>query len=232
MIELTPLALGAAFLVGLIGSGHCIAMCGGIATALELAAPANRHSRSACRAGYQAGRLTGYAAAGALAGGLGAGLFSGVSAPAALAAARWIQALMLVLLGLYLSGMWRTPLAAVERGGARVWRALAPLRSQLLPVRGVRGAIGMGLLWGFLPCGLVYSALALALASASAIGGAATMLAFGAGTLPAVVLVSAAAGRVTGLAAGTVLRRIAGVLIMLSGVVMAVAAAGMRAHAG
>jgi hypothetical protein len=221
------LELGAAFLVGLLGSGHCIAMCGGIATALELAVVPAARSRAACRAGYQAGRLAGYAAAGALVGGLGAGVFNLAATHTALLAARWIQALMLILLGLYLSGLWRGPLAALERAGARAWRALSPLRRRLLPVRGVSGALRMGLLWGFLPCGLVYSALALALASGSVTGGAATMLAFGAGTLPAVLLLAGAAGRATRPGAGLVLRRAAGILILFSGVLMAAGAAKM-----
>jgi sulfite exporter TauE/SafE len=221
------LEFGAAFLVGLLGSGHCIAMCGGIATALELAVVPAARSRAACRAGYQAGRLAGYAAAGALAGGLGAGVFKLAAAHSALLAARWIQALMLILLGLYLSGVWRGPLAALERAGAHAWRALSPLRRRLLPVRGVSGAVRMGLLWGFLPCGLVYSALALALASGSVAGGAATMLAFGAGTLPAVLLLASVARRATRPGAGLVLRRAAGVLILFSGVLMAAGAARM-----
>lgn len=222
------LELGAAFLVGLLGSGHCIAMCGGIATALEMALAPAALSRAACRAGYQAGRLLGYAAAGALAGGVGGGLFNlAATTDTALIAARWIQAVMLLLLGLYLSGWWRAPLALIERAGVHVWHALAPLRSRLLPVRGVAGALRMGVLWGFLPCGLVYSALVLALASGTAAGGALTMLAFGAGTLPVLVLLAGAAGRALRPGAGAGLRRVAGVLIMLSGAMMAVGAARM-----
>ena len=227
---MSPLELSAAFLVGLLGSGHCLAMCGGIATALEMAVAPDAGSRAACRAGYQAGRLAGYAAAGALAGGLGAGLLATVSAETALVAARWLQAVMLVLLGLYLSAWWRAPLAAVERAGAHLWQALAPLRTRMLPVRGVSGAVRMGVLWGFLPCGLVYSALALALATGSASSGALTMLAFGAGTLPSIVLVSGLAGRVAMLRPGSIARQAAGVLIMASGVFMAFAAASMGRH--
>lgn len=224
------LELGAAFLVGLLGSGHCIVMCGGIATALEMAVIPAASSRAACRAGYQAGRLGGYAIAGAVAGGLGAGVFNLASTHTALVAARWMQALMLILLGLYLSGLWRGPLAALERVGAGLWQRLAPLRTRLLPVRSVYGAMRMGVLWGFLPCGLVYSALALALASASVAGGAATMLAFGAGTLPAVVLVAGAAGRAVRPGAHLALRRAAGVLILASGMLMAVGAVHMGAQ--
>ena len=216
---------GAAFVVGLLGSGHCLVMCGGVATALELAVAPGSVSRLTSRVGYQSGRLLGYAVAGALAGGLGSGVLNLVAADTALLIARWLQAAMLILLGLYLSGMWRAPLASVERWGGHVWRALAPLRARLLPVRGFGGALRMGLLWGFLPCGLVYSALALSLASGGIVAGAMTMLAFGAGTLPAVVFVSALASRATSSAANHVLRRIAGVLIIISGLVMGLHAA-------
>lgn len=229
MSGVLAIELGAAFLVGLLGSGHCIAMCGGVATALELAVAADAPSRAACRAGYQVGRVAGYAVAGAIAGGVGAGVLGLVSTHDALLAARCLQAAMLVLLGLYLAAIWRAPLAALERAGARLWQALAPLRSRLLPVRGVAGALRMGLLWGFLPCGLVYSALVLALASGGAASGAATMLAFGAGTLPALLLVGGVAGRIAIAPSGTALRRAAGVVLMLGGVAIA---AGVFSHGG
>lgn len=222
MSAVSGLDLAAALLVGLAGSGHCVAMCGGVATALELAVAPAGASRAACRLGYQAGRLAGYALAGAAVGALGAGLLHLVATDSALRVARGLQALMMVLLGLYLSGWWRGPLAALERAGARIWRLLAPLRRRLLPVRGVGGAAAVGLLWGFLPCGLVYSALALALASGSPVAGALTMLAFGAGTLPAVVLLSALAGRAAALAPGSALRRACGVLVIAGGAFLAV----------
>ena len=216
---------GAAFLVGLLGSGHCLVMCGGVATALEMAVAPGSVSRVASRAGYQFGRLLGYAAAGSVAGTLGASALDLLPADAALLVARSVQAIMLVFLGLYLSAVWRAPLAMVERLGGRVWRALAPLRARLLPVRNIGGAVRMGLLWGFLPCGRVYSALVLSFGSGSAVAGALLMLAFGAGTLPAVVLLSAVANRMTASATNNMLRRAAGLLILVSGVAMGLHAA-------
>ena len=192
---------------------------------MEMAVKPGSVSRAASRAGYQVGRLLGYAIAGALAGGFGSGLLHLLSPETALSIARWLQAAMLILLGLYLSGMWRAPLASVERWGGRVWRAMAPLRSRLLPVRSVGGALRMGLLWGFLPCGLVYSALALSLASGGVVAGALTMLAFGAGTLPAMVVLGTLANRATSSTANRMLRRLAGVLIIVSGIAMGLHAA-------
>lgn len=220
-----PMEVGAAFLVGLLGSGHCVAMCGGIAGALEAAAAPGTVSRGALRAGYQGGRLLGYSLAGALAGGLGAGLFNMASRQTALAVSHWITAAMMLLLGLYLSGAWRGPLAALERTGLRVWQALAPLRRRLLPVGGPLGAVRMGVLWGFLPCGLVYSALALALSTGSAAGGALSMLAFGAGTLPVMLLVSGAAGRLVTASRSNVFRRTAGIAMIAAGIFMGIGAA-------
>jgi sulfite exporter TauE/SafE len=218
---MSPLELAAAFLVGLLGSGHCVAMCGGIAVALDTAASSGSGSRAACRMGYQSGRLAGYAIAGALVGGVGAGLLQLTSSAAALSVARGFQALMMILLGLYLSGLWRAPLRVVENQGARLWRALEPVRRRVLPVRGFSGALRMGLLWGFLPCGLVYSALALALAAGSAGAGALTMLAFGMGTLPAVALTGAAGARLAGFAAGSLVRRGAGAVMVAGGLLLA-----------
>ncbi len=218
------LDIGAAFLVGLLGSGHCAAMCGGIATALEMALDPRDRGRVAARAAYQVGRLCGYAVAGAVAGGLGTGLFALAARHTALAVSQWLTALLMILLGLYLSGLWRAPLASVERVGLAAWQALAPLRARMLPVRTVVGALRMGVLWGFLPCGLVYSALALALASGDAVSGALTMLAFGAGTVPALVLITGAAGRVVTARAGP-LRTAAGVAILLAGIALSIHAA-------
>jgi len=107
----------------------------------------------------------------------------------------------------------------------RAWQAAAPVRRRLLPVRGPAGAWRMGLLWGFLPCGLVYSALALALAAGSAPGGALTMLAFGAGTLPALLLVTGAAGRALGAGGASPFRRAAGIAMIVAGVIMGLGAA-------
>lgn len=218
---MTGYELGAALLVGLVGSGHCLVMCGGVAGALELAIrPGTGGARAACRAGYQAGRIAGYGIAGAMAGGAGAVLLGLASADTAVRLARGLQVAVLLLLGLYLAGIWRGPLAALERAGARVWQALAPLRRRVLPVRGPAGALRMGLLWGFLPCGFVYSAIALAMATGGAAQGASVMLAFGLGTLPAVLLAAGAAGRVARLDRQHGMRRVAGFLLIAGGLAL------------
>ncbi|HEY5791100.1 MAG TPA: sulfite exporter TauE/SafE family protein, partial [Gammaproteobacteria bacterium] len=166
--------------------------------------------------GYNAGRLASYAAAGALAGALGEALVAG----SGLRAARWLlqglAAGFMLLLGLYLAGWWPL-LARLERLGWHLWRRLEPLGRRWLPVRDPLAAVPLGLLWGWLPCGLVYSALAWSASAGGALAGAGLMLAFGAGTLPSMLAAGALAQRWRQLATGR-LRVAAGVLVLALGV--------------
>jgi sulfite exporter TauE/SafE len=173
----------ALFLVGLLGGTHCVGMCGGIVGALSLGAPA----RWSMHLAYNAGRILSYGLAGAIAGTLGAasmGLEGQVPVRLVL---YFLANLMLVALGLYLTGVTRA-LAFSERFGQHLWRLLQPLGKRFLPARTAIQAFPLGLLWGWLPCGLVYSALASALTAASASRGALLMLVFGLGTLPNLLL--------------------------------------------
>lgn len=220
------LSIYAAFSLGLFGSGHCIAMCGGIACALGMGVERGGRRpqlwRWACLAGYQLGRVVSYAVAGAAVG--TAALVA--SAPFEREGSRVVmhlfQAALFVLLGLYLTGAWRAPIAAVERVGLRLWNRLAPLRKRLLPVRHPSQALAFGLLWGWLPCGLVYSALGLALSSGSAPAGAISMFAFGMGTVPAMLAASVFGRQLTALSAGGWLRKGFGTLMLLIGAGMGV----------
>ncbi len=186
--------VSAAALLGLAGSAHCIAMCGGIATALGHRAGGNEHV-VAGQAWLALGRLATYGAIGALAGvaGLAIGEAVGHQAPQLARGARWTVGLLLVALGLGLAG-W-LPMGPVERMGMPLWRRLQPWIGRLGrdsrlpdPLR----ALALGGLWGLLPCGLVYAAAAVAAATGSAAEGALFMVGFGVGTLPAVVGVGTA----------------------------------------
>lgn len=169
----------ALFLVGLLGGTHCVGMCGGIVGALSLGGPA----RWSMHLAYNAGRILSYVAAGAIAGALGAlGIGLGGDAPVRIGLYLFAN-LMLVALGLYLLGVTRA-LALTEQLGQHLWQLIQPVTRRFLPARTVAQAFPLGMLWGWLPCGLVYSALATALGSGSAVGGGAAMLAFGLGTLP------------------------------------------------
>ena len=202
----------ALFLVGLLGGTHCIGMCGGIVSALSMSAT----SRPSLHLAYNAGRIVSYGVAGAIAGALGgASLALSEQLPARLIL--FVLAnLMLVALGLYLMGVTRA-LAFSERFGAKLWRHLQPLTRRYLPARTVAQAFPLGLLWGWLPCGLVYSALVTALSSGSAASGAALMLAFGLGTLPNLLLAGLLAVRLKAYAAMPAVRLAAGLLVLCFG---------------
>lgn len=223
MIGLTEAGLGAALLLGAMGSAHCMTMCAGIACGLGMSVSPGDDGRRGWRAwscllGYQLGRVTGYAIVGALAGGLFAGAAALADHGAMQRGVHLLQALVLVLLGCYLTGLWRAPLEQLERLGAGVWGVLRPLARSLLPVQAPHQAFAFGLLWGALPCPLVYGALAIAIASADAAIGALTMAMFGLGTVPAMLLVSAFGQGLKKRAPLGVLRRTAGALMLLLGV--------------
>lgn len=189
-----------ALVAGVIGSVHCAGMCGGIVGALTVASGAAArsipiHATQSARSralalplAYNAGRIVSYGIAGAFVGGLGniagAGVDNGWLGDANLNfIGRIIAGSFMIALGFYLTAWWRG-LAVLEDVGAKLWRRLEPYGRALLPPRNRRQGFALGLLWGWLPCGMVYTALAGALASGDAIRGALTMLAFGAGTLP------------------------------------------------
>jgi sulfite exporter TauE/SafE len=166
---------------------------------------------------YNSGRITSYAAAGAIAGALG-GLSLTLSGQLPVRITLYVLAnLMLVALGLYLIGITQT-LAFTERFGKKLWVHLQPLSKRYLPARSVAQAFPLGLLWGWLPCGLVYSALATALTSGSALHGAGMMLAFGLGTLPNLLLAGLLAVRLKAYAALPLVRWAAGLLVLGFGV--------------
>jgi hypothetical protein len=172
----------AVFLAGLLGGGHCAGMCGGIVGALS----AGAGSRLPLHLAYNAGRIASYTLAGAIAGALGGMVLYYDVLPLQLAL--YVLAnLMLILLGLYLAG-WSSLVTRLEAVGRRLWRHISPLTTRFLPVDTAPRAFAVGTLWGWLPCGLTYSVLAIALVSGGAANGAALMLAFGLGTLPNLLL--------------------------------------------
>ncbi|MCK6405114.1 MAG: sulfite exporter TauE/SafE family protein [Rhodocyclaceae bacterium] len=203
----------ALFLVGLLGGTHCVGMCGGIVGALSMgAAP-----RLSLHLAYNAGRIASYAVAGAIVGTLGAASLA-LSEQLPLRIALYVLAnLMLIALGLYLMGVTQA-LAFTERLGQNLWRRIQPATRRFLPARTVRQAFPLGLLWGWLPCGLVYSALATALTAGSALRGAGLMLAFGLGTLPNLLLAGFLLARLRGWVQRRVVRVAAGLTVAGFGV--------------
>lgn len=179
-----------ALLVLGIGSGvHCIGMCGGIVTAFNVVAFRGRSSFFVRQMLFNAGRISTYAAAGAVAGTLG---YAARALPLQ-HALHVLANVALVLVGLHLAGVG--PLRHAERLAAPLWRRLQPLAARLSAHGNPYFA---GLAWGWLPCGMVYGALAVSTLSGSSYGGAAGMLAFGLGTLPWLLAAGAAAARLRG----------------------------------
>lgn len=176
-------ALTAAFLLGLFSSAHCVGMCGGIMGALSMAIPTNAKARRRLiLLSYNLGRIFSYALMGAI-----VGVFAQqITESGGAIWLRWLAGLLLIAMGLYLANWWRG-LTYLEAGGRYLWAYLQPLGKALMPVDNTAKALALGGIWGWLPCGLVYSALAYAMAQGNAIGGGLIMLAFGVGTLPAVL---------------------------------------------
>ena len=203
----------ALFLVGLLGGTHCVGMCGGIVGAMSMGGKTGWGIHLA----YNAGRILSYAAAGAIAGALGAASL-GLEGQVPVRMALYLIAnLMLVALGLYLIGLTGA-LAFTERAGQALWRRLQPLTKLFLPVRSIAQAFPLGMLWGWLPCGLVYSALASALTAGSAGRGAAMMLAFGLGTLPNLLLAGLLLARLNEIVKRPAVRTASGLLVLGFGI--------------
>ncbi len=203
----------ALFLIGLLGGTHCVAMCGGIVGALTVQVPGQQRRQWPIHLAYNLGRISTYALMGAALGAVGtAGLLFNDVLPVQMGL--YVLAnLMLVALGLYLSGFTRL-LAPIERAGLIVWHRVQPLTRYFLPARGVRQALPLGMLWGFLPCGLVYSVLTTSLLTGSAVRGAGMMLAFGLGTLPNLMLAGMLFKRFRDVTRNTRVRFAAGMLVL------------------
>ena len=211
---------------GLASGVHCVGMCGGIVAAFDTrvanfdakkVVPIREKAAWRTRLAFNLGRLSSYAAAGAAAGTLGAAAYASGVLPAQETLQVAANA-MLVLVGLYLAGAGRL-LARFEALGMPLWRRLQPLASRLLPARNPAQAYAAGLVWGWLPCGMVYAALAAATFSGGAARGALAMAAFGLGTLPFL------------LAAGWLAARLRAWRIVIGGVVLGFGTYGL-AHAG
>ena len=246
------------FLVGLLGSVHCVGMCGGIVGALSLAgaragagtgttsspatavafarsipgrpvavplvavpaaAPAFSLSLQAVLRvlAYNSGRIASYAAAGALAGGLAGGVHTLAGLEGLRVAGYWLANLMLIALGLTLMEAWRG-VARLETAGNLLWRRVQPWTRRVLPVDRPGKMLVAGLLWGWLPCGMVYSMLMTAVLAGSAGGGAAVMVAFGLGTLPMLLGLGLAGQRLRRALQRPAVRRAGGAVVLAFGV--------------
>lgn len=184
---MTEINLISAFFIGLAGGVHCVGMCGGIVVALRAVTPTNKSALPFTLA-YNAGRILSYTLAGAITGAIGQ--IATQYVPIANSALSLLSAIMLLMLASYL-GKWWQGLSYIESLGKGVFNAIQPYSKRFLPFKSPISAIPYGFIWGWLPCGLVYSTLTWSLASGSAVEGASIMLFFGLGTLPSLLAASA-----------------------------------------
>lgn len=213
------ISLIAAFMTGLLGSLHCVGMCGGIVGALSMGLSEKTRNNTWQLLPYQllynSGRILSYVIAGTLIAWVGAETSSQFGQTGS-SMGKWVSGLFMVALGLYISGWWQL-LSILERAGNHIWKYLQPLGQRFLPVTNPFQAFGLGLVWGWLPCGMVYAMLAFALSSQDAIQGGLIMLAFGLGTLPMLFLMGSAASRLSNFVRSPLVRQTAGTLILLFG---------------
>lgn len=215
------MSLTAAFVTGLLGGVHCLGMCGGIVGALTLGlgdtrGVGNGRSLWPYLIAYNVGRILSYSVAGALMGGVGALVLAVAPAQTVQHGLLAAAGIFMILLGLYLGGWWRL-LAAVERLGGGLWRRIEPLGRRFLPVRTPGQALIIGILWGWIPCGLVYTMLIWAVAAGGALRGATIMLTFGLGTLPNLLAMGLFAGALTPYMRRPAVKRTAGAVLVLFG---------------
>lgn len=194
MTELIPV-LTAAFLTGFLGSAHCLGMCAGISGLFAINANiGSLRNQLPMALTYNFGRILSYAILGAIVATAGGSLVR--AAPTLAKPILLVTGTVIILIGLQVAFNLRL-LSPIERMGGVLWQKLSPIAKHFVPVTSLPRALGLGLLWGWLPCGLVYSVLLIAATSTTPPGGAATMLAFGLGTMPAMVTTGVGAAKLS-----------------------------------
>lgn len=214
MIELSLIS---AFLVGLLGGGHCVGMCGGIVGAVSMHLPQSK-SKAPFLLAYNTGRILSYTLAGSIAGLVGASSFFLQNVLPIQHVLYGISSLILIALGLYLAGIWHG-VTYLEGAGKFIWKTLQPYSKRYIPVQNIKQAFFLGSLWGWLPCGLVYSVLIAAIATGSAVSGGLLMFAFGLGTLPTLLTMGMAAVKLKAFLQNVWIRRVSGLLVLGFGLV-------------
>jgi len=219
--------------LGFFGSAHCIAMCGGICSALSFALPAGRPwLRFVILLGYNVGRIASYVFMALLLSTVSYWFASNLSPEISrqyLGALRFVAGVLLIAMGLYLANWW-LGLQYLEKAGQRLWQVFKPVAQRLMPVQKFSTAILFGAIWGWLPCGLVYSALALAVSQPSVPTAGVTMLAFGLGTLPALLATGLLAERLQAILKNRKLKLIFAVLLIGFGIWTLLYSGGHKNH--
>ena len=211
MIELLPV-LSTAFFAGLLGAGHCFGMCGGIAGGFGALSARGGAVRSALA--FNGARILSYALLGGIAAAILGVTGEFLSLPQWGRWLRWVTAVLIALIGLQFLLNLKV-LAVIERSGARLWSRISPAVHRAAGAKGWRGRIALGLAWGLLPCGLVYTILLTAASTGDFAYGALVMLAFGMGTLPALLGMTLWAPALAALLRDHIFRRAIGIALIL-----------------
>ncbi|WP_372964600.1 sulfite exporter TauE/SafE family protein [Marinobacter sp.] len=211
------LSYTSAFIIGLLGSTHCLGMCGGISASLSMALPVGKGFRlrqTLLLLAFNFGRIGSYSL-----------IAAGIALLSTRAAGQWqwagillmtLAGMLLIFMGLSM-GQWWQGIRFVEKIGAPVWQALSPLTKRFLPVNNAGQALALGALWGWLPCGLVYSTLGWAALQPTVPSAALTMFCFGLGTLPSMLATGYAAQWIRGIKSNQNFRKFSGALLILFG---------------
>jgi sulfite exporter TauE/SafE len=214
MSELLPVVT-AAFVAGFLGSAHCLGMCAGISGLFAVNANiATLRQQVPMAIAYNLGRVLTYMLLGVIVASFGGVLVE--SKPMLAKPILLITGVLIILIGLQVAFNWRL-LSPIERMGGILWQKISPMAKHLVPVTSLPRALGLGLLWGWLPCGLVYSVLLIAATSTTPAGGAATMFAFGIGTMPAMVMTGVGAAKLAAMTRKRSTRLGLGLLIVVLG---------------
>ncbi|ACJ29318.1 Membrane protein, putative [Shewanella piezotolerans WP3] len=215
-------SLVGAFLVGIMGAGHCIGMCGGLVGALSANIPQTNGSNTLVKQlgylfSYNSGRIISYTTAGALVGLSTNALGLLFDVDLYLLVLRIIAGLMMMITGLYIAQIW-SGVVQIERLGKGLWKLVSPLANRFIPIKSIPQAFIAGGLWGWLPCGLVYSMLTWAVAAGNALDGALIMAAFGLGTLPALLSAGVAASTFSRWVQKSTVKKVSGMLLIAFGI--------------
>lgn len=198
-----------AFALGLAGSGHCLGMCGGIAAALNLGGDRSLPVTLS----YHSGRILSYTLLGGL-----LGLIAGsIDLVAWTIALRYLAGILLIAMGLSVADWWQG-IKILERAGSKLWQPVQGFSSRFIPVRNPGQGLALGLCWGLMPCGLIYSALAWSATAQTALGSASLMFCFGLGTLPSMLAVSLGADKLQGLLRRRGLKLFIAAMLVISGI--------------
>ena len=221
MIDTPALSFLSVFVVGLFSGVHCLGMCGGIVGALTfgMTEQASLKRKLGLLTLYNLGRISSYTLAGVMVGWIGAITTQQFASHSLHQFLQTLSGVFMILMGLYLARWWLI-LTKLEQAGGVLWRQVEPFARRFIPIRGLHQALIVGLLWGWLPCGLVYSMLSMSLTSSSPVQGGLIMLSFGLGTLPNLMLMGLFAASLQKFMQHPLVRIVAGILVIGMGCVL------------